>query len=106
MNEILLANLFFIITGSAVLVVATFVCIVCYHLITLTKRARAILERVETSAESLLGDVYTLRDHIADYITKGTVFGKMLTAIVRAMSVPATHKNTAPRKKKIIVNEE
>ncbi len=96
MNEILLANLFFIITGTAVLVVAAFVCFLCYHTIKIVQMARAILERVETGTEQLVDDVNALRDHLAN----GNIFGRILTAVVSAMT--QSQQRTPSRRKKII----
>lgn len=95
MNEILLANLFFIITGSAVLVVGAFLCFVCYHIIKIVKITHTILERVETSAELLVEDMNALRDHLAN----GNIFGRILTGVIRAMT-KATHARTSSQKKK------
>ena len=95
MNELLLANLFFIITGSAVLVVGTFLCILCFHLITFMRKARAALDRMEASAEALIDDVKTLRDRIAN----GGIFGKIVTAVVGALA-HAKWERAVPRRKK------
>lgn len=95
MNEVLLANLFFIITGSAVLVVATFACIVCYHVITVTKKTQALLERLETSAGALLEEAKTVRERIMH----GAVLGRALAAAIRVVT-GAKRGRAAPRKKK------
>ena len=95
MNELLLANLFFIITGSAVLVVGTFLCILCFHLITFMRKARAALDRMEASAEVLMDDVKTLRDRIAN----GGIFGKIVTAVVGALA-HTKRERAVPRRKK------
>lgn len=105
MNEVLLANLFFIITGSAVLVVTAFVCLLCFHLITITKKARMMLDRAEAYGEVLMDDVNVLRDHIGGYIAKGNIFGKIINMVVGALTMGNT-KRTSSRKKKDIVSEE
>ena len=100
MNEILLANLFFIITGSAVLVVATFLCLLCYHLIRIVQKGHTILEQLETRAELLVDDVKALRDRIA----QSTIVGRILVAIVGAVTREKP-KRASHRHKKEITNE-
>ena len=98
MNEVLLANVFFVITGSAVLVVASFVCFLCYHGIKIVKRASALLERVETSAERLADDVQAFRD----YLAKGNIFGRIITGLASVIGAVTTAKQirTPSQKKK------
>ena len=102
MNDMLLTNLFFVITGAAVLVVATFVCIVCYHTIKITQKARTILERVETSAESFAHDVQALRDRIAN----GTIFSRIRRAVASAMKSTKPKRVSPPKRKPIISQEQ
>ncbi len=101
MNETLLANLFFIITGSAVLVVAAFVCVVCYHAIKIERTARKILHRVEAGTEVFIEDVRVLRDRIAN----GNIFGRIIAAVVGALTA-VKKRRTSSRGKNGITNEE
>lgn len=105
MNETLLANLFFIITGSAVLVVGAFLCLLCYHLIRITKKARTMLDRTEAYGEVLMDDVNALRGHIVEHIANGNIFGKILTMVVGALTMGHT-KRPPPRKRKDSISEE
>ena len=100
MSEVLLANLFFIITGSAVLVVAAFVCIVCYHTIKIAKAVHEILTEVETKAEAFMEDIKAFRDHVAN----GNIFGRILIAVVYAVTKGERIRSSS-RKKKEINNE-
>jgi hypothetical protein len=104
MNEVLLANLFFIITGSAVLVVGAFLCFVCYHIIKIVKMARVILKRVETSTELLVDDVHAFRDYLAN----GNIFGRILTGAASVISAVTTAKQprVPSRKKKEQTTED
>lgn len=101
MAEVLLANLFFIITGSAVLVVTAFVCIVCYHAIKIERTMRRILHRVETGAEVFLDDARAFRDHIAN----GGFFGKIVSVVMHAVTKGKRDRSSS-RKMKDINNEE
>lgn len=95
MNEVLLTNLFFIITGTAILVVAAFLCVALYHLIRIMHVVRAILERVEHGTSMLLADVKTLRDNIVS----GAVAARLLSLVLNAVS-HAQPKRRASRKRK------
>ena len=101
MNEVLLANLFFIITGSAVLVVAGFACFLCYHLAKLVKMGRAILAHIETSTAPLIDDIKTLHDYVAN----GNIFGKILMMVVAALTHTSS-RDTSHRTKKKVTSEE
>jgi hypothetical protein len=101
MNDVLLANLFFIITGSAVLVVAGFLCVVCYHAIKLVRAAKKTLDRLENGTDAFLEDVRTLRDRIVS----GQIFGKILTAIVHAMAKGRQPRSPSRKRKEIDESE-
>ncbi len=100
MSEVLLANLFFIITGLAVLIVSGFVCVLCCYLIKVVRQARAILAKIETGTESLVDDMRALRDHIAN----GSIFGKVLATIAGAIAAQKTYRKT--QRKKNVTNEK
>lgn len=95
MNEVLLTNLFFIITGTAILVVAAFLCVALFHLIRIMCAVRAILERVEHGTSMLLADVKTLRDNIVS----GAIATRLLALVLSAVK-NAQPKRRAPRKRK------
>lgn len=95
MNEVLLANVFFIITGSAVLVVSAFVCVVCWHAIKIECKVRALLRQIETGAEMLVEDAKAFRERLAE----GNLFGRMFAAVVGALT-HITNKRAGVRKKK------
>ncbi|MBI4087047.1 hypothetical protein HY416_03670 [Candidatus Kaiserbacteria bacterium] len=86
MDEVLLTNLFFVITGSAVLVITVFVCVVCWHVVRLVRHAHRILDHLEDGAESFMEDVRALRDRIGDYFDKGNIFGKIVSVIAGAVA--------------------
>lgn len=95
MNEILLANLFFIITGSAVLVVSTFVCVVCFHAIKIERMARSLLHQIGTGTELLIEDAKAFRSHLAE----GNLFGRIVAAVIGALT-HATAKRAGVQRKK------
>ena len=88
MSEVLLANLFFIITGSAVIVVTVFLCIACYHIVKVVRRVRKMLDRMEAGAELVMEDMRVLRDNIAN----GNIFGKIVGAIAGAFVKPRSRR--------------
>ncbi len=94
MSEVLLANLFFIITGVAVLVVAGFLCVLAFHAVKLTKMARRVLEKVESGAETLAEDARVLRR----YARSGNVLGRILTTTIRAVVQAARPRGPASRR--------
>lgn len=62
MNEVLHANIFFVITSVAVVLFTLLVCVLLYHLIKITKSIRRIVERVEAGSEVLAEDIEHIRE--------------------------------------------
>lgn len=100
MNETLLANLFFIVTGTAILVVGAFMCFVLYHVFKVVKVVRSILERVHASADLLVEDVQMLHRQLQE----GSIVGRILTALLGTARKRRTR--TASRKKGTVTNED
>ena len=97
MNEVLLANVFFVITGSAVLVVAAFVCVVCYHAVRLLRVARKTLGRIEDGTEVFFDDLRTFRDRVVS----GQIFVKLLTAFTHAIRKDKQPRASSHKRKEI-----
>ncbi len=104
MSETLLANLFFIITGSAILVVVAFLCVVLYQVLKVVRMARDILDRVHTGAEMLVEDAKMLREQIAN----GSITGRVVTAVMGAIASVANlgGRRAAARKKRPITQDD
>ncbi len=101
MSETLLANIFFIITGSAILVVGAFLCVAVYHVIRVVKLAHTILERVQSSTELIVEDIQALREQLMS----GSFMGRVVGAFMLAMG-SGKSRRAASRKKKDITSEE
>lgn len=101
MSETLLANLFFIITGSAILVVGSLLCLVLYQLFRIVKLVRGTLERIHTSTELIVEDVKSLHQQIAE----GSVIGRVVAALMGGITATRKRRRTS-RKKKDIKNED
>lgn len=104
MSETLLANLFFIITGSAILVVVAFLCVVLYQILKVMRILRDILERVQAGAEMLAEDARALREQIAN----GSITGRVVTAVMGAISAftKVGARRSSPRKKRPITHDD
>jgi uncharacterized protein HemY len=57
MNEILHANVFFVIASIATVVFSIIVCLVLFHVLKLVKSIRRIVERIEQASEQVADDV-------------------------------------------------
>ena len=62
MNEVLHANIFFIIASIATVVFCIFTCFILYQVLKILKIARSILERIETASEVVAQDVAQVRE--------------------------------------------
>lgn len=66
MSEVLQANIFFFITGIAVIVFTLLLCIALYHLIIILKSVRRVIDRIEEGSEMIAEDFQNLRTHFAE----------------------------------------
>ena len=64
MNEILHANIFFVIASVATVCFTVLLCVLLYHVIKIVRAIRRIVERVETGSEALASDVEELRKNL------------------------------------------
>jgi uncharacterized protein (UPF0335 family) len=65
MNEILHANIFFIIASIATTVFCILTCIILYHVIKIVRSIRSIIERIEAGSEAIARDVAQVRELVA-----------------------------------------
>lgn len=66
MNEVLHANIFFFITGIAVIVFTALLCVAIFHAIKVLKVLRRILARIEQGAEEITEDMQNVRAYFAE----------------------------------------
>lgn len=65
MSEVLHANIFFFITGIAVIVFTLLLCVALVHIIRLIKSVRRIVARIEQGTEVLSEDMQNFRTHMS-----------------------------------------
>ena len=61
MTEVLHANIFFVITSVAVVLLTLMVCMLLYHVIKIIRSVRRIVERIETGSEVLAEEIVDLK---------------------------------------------
>lgn len=66
MSEILHADIFFFITGIAVIVLTFLLSIALFHFIKLMKSVRRIAERIDEGSEAIADDIENLRVYITE----------------------------------------
>jgi hypothetical protein len=65
MNDILHANIFFVIASVATVSFAVMVCIALYYVIKILASIRAIIERVEKGSDVIAEDISAMRQFVA-----------------------------------------
>ena len=73
MNEVLHANIFFVIASVATVVFCILTIIILYHVLKAVKTVRRILDRVEAGSEKLAEDISTVRS----YVTEGGMISRL-----------------------------
>ena len=66
MSEVLQTNVFFFITGIAVIVCSALLCVLLFHLIKVARTLRRLIDSVEAGAEVIAEDMQQLRTFFMD----------------------------------------
>ena len=74
MQEVLHANIFFVIASVATVFFSILLCLVLYQVFKITRSVRRIVERVESASELVAEDVAQLRS----YVMQGGLFARIL----------------------------
>ena len=75
MEEVLHANIFFVIASVATVIFCILVVIILYHVLKAVRTVRRILERVEAGSEQLAEDFSTVRSYVTHGGLVSRVFG-------------------------------
>ena len=96
MSEVLQANIFFFITGIAVVVFTVLVCVVLFHVIKLVKSLRRIFGRIEAGTEIIAEDMQSVRAYFAE---DGFV-KRLMSTLIGTFRDDATIEQKAPKQEK------
>ncbi len=88
MNEILHANIFFVIASVATVCFCILVCICLYHLIKILQSVRAILSRIEEGSEVIAEDL----SHLRASIMEGGIVSRIIGLFFGGMKTSAATK--------------
>lgn len=110
MSEVLQANIFFFITGIAVIVFTMLLCIVLYHLIKILKSIRRVVDRIEIGSEIIADDMMHFRKYFAEsgFIASliSAFFGRRGPAARRQTSSSRRKTHKRPLKKELTITDE
>lgn len=96
MTEVLQANIFFLLTGVAVVIFTILLSIALYHLIKILKMVRRITERIESGSETIADDLSAARK----YFKEGSFFSHLISIFMGAKNVGFGAKKSSTRKRK------
>lgn len=97
MNEILHANIFFFITGIAVIICGSLLCVALFHGIKALKTFRRIVERIEAETESIAEDIGSVRAYFSGEGLLRRLLAKLM-GTSRAEKDGSRSKKSAKRK--------
>lgn len=78
MNEILHANIFFIIASIATVIFCILLSLVLYHVLKIVRSIRSIVERIEAGSEVMAEDMTYMRNFVAS----GGMFSQLFQFII------------------------
>lgn len=95
MNEILHANIFFVIASVATICFCILTCIILFQVIKILKTVRVILARIEEGSEVIAEDLYEFRETIKESGVISGLIGLFFggRATVRRKKRPVTKHN-------------
>lgn len=97
MSEVLQANIFFLITGIAVIVFSALLCVALFHLIKVLKSFRRIIDRIEAGTEVIAEDMQQVRT----YFTGEGIIRRLVTKLMgSSQEVEEDEEVQSPRSKK------
>lgn len=74
MNEILHANIFFIIASVATVIFCILISFILYHVMKIVKSIRSIIERIEEGSEVIAEDMM----HVRALVSSGGIFSRAI----------------------------
>lgn len=74
MNEVLHANIFFVIASIATVIFCILVSLILFHVFKIVKSLRSIIERIEAGSELIAQDVAQVREFVAS----GGLFSRII----------------------------
>lgn len=102
MNEILHANIFFVIASIATVCFCILICVVLYHLIKIMQSIRAILARVEEGSEVIAEDL----SHLRAAIMEGGIVSRLIALFFGGAKAPKRKRTVSKRSHNTYGNEE
>ncbi len=93
MDEVLHANIFFFITGIAVIVFSALLSVAIFHGIKILRSLRRILDRIETGTEIIAEDM----QHIRSYLTEDGFIQRVINTVM-GFSKKTTRKESKAKK--------
>ncbi len=117
MSEVLHANIFFFITGIAVIVFTFLLSIALFHFIKILKAVRRIVDRIEAGTETIAEDIEQLRTYVVEesflsrFLKMAGIGGKKREApkeesLARRTPIRALKPDRKPKTELKIKNEE
>lgn len=90
MNEVLHANIFFLIASIATVIFCIFTCFILYQVYKIMKIARSILERIESASEVMAQDVA----HVRELVAGGGLWLRILNFILGTSGTTTKRRRT------------
>lgn len=78
MNEILHANIFFLIASIATIIFCVFICFILYYVLKIVRSLRTIIERIEVGTEMVADDLA----HVRSLVSGGGIWSRILQYVM------------------------
>jgi hypothetical protein len=91
MNEVLHANIFFFVTGIAVIVCTAILCVLLIHGIKLLKSVRRIIDRIDAETEEIAEDMQSVRA----YFREGGILQRLFVKLVGTLTYATPRQQKA-----------
>ena len=96
MTEVLHANIFFFITGIAVIIFTALLCVALFHIIKVLKSMRRIMDRIEEGTEVIAEDMQQVRT----YFTEGGLIAGLVRTFMGKRAAHGSSKKSSRKEHK------
>lgn len=94
MDEILHANIFFVIASTATVIFCILVSVILYHVLKIVRSLRKIIERIEAGSEAIAEDVA----HVRELVASGGIVSRVMQFVMGARPRRTQRRTRAEKK--------
>lgn len=106
MTEVLHANIFFFITGVAVIIFTALLCVALFHGIKVLRSLRRIMDRVEEGTETIAEEIQNVRAYLSEDGLLQRIFSTLIGRTRRTSTRESKTKKPDKKRTELTISHE